>query len=487
MRVKSFRLITIALLVSMLTPTALFAQPELRVVQDTDEYYDGVLTSLQPIALEEADVIFVNGILNSPGDHWDGLAMISGIFTGLDVIGVYNATDFNPLTNGDQENDLEQAYDDLKQGQGFERIHATNPAVDTLLTYLVVYDNEVIIIAHSQGAAITSAALREFALRYPERMDRLRRVSVITLGGFAIAFPEGPQYWHVVFSSDIVPVWARCLSWRALPSAMHGELEQAENNYWRERVTVDDGLEPWLVDIQSCDYAVPHLNTQHFTQHLLGPYLRAPETLRVLEAVRVLDKTTLRPPERSPEAIANHYDLSQRFPPPEFLNPPPNTIYLYPNVSFLYPADWEARNINFVVCLTNDASLCELANLEYLPSGGFILLIGDPEDRDNADTALTETRSILEKGEVFSVESGCQLRGQVLVGFGGKEAVIRGYEDCDGENEGIIGLVKLDETHTVRVLALAHAGEYRQFEALTTEIVKTLELLPDCLGCTSTR
>lgn len=262
-------LVVIVLLVNLFSPGVIFAQSELRVVQGHQNYYDGVLTSLKPLNAADAEVIFVNGILTDAQEHEDRLKLVSAAFPGLDVIGVYNATDFNPLTYGDQGADTAQATADLIQGLGFERSRATNPAVDTLLTYLLLYDHEVTIVAHSQGAAITSAALRTFSIRYPERLDRLSRVNVITLGGFAISFPEGPGYWHVTFTSDPVPVLAQQLSWTIMPFDHWGELERAENLYLQARHTVDDGPAPLLVDVRLEDFVFPLPGWQHDLQAYL--------------------------------------------------------------------------------------------------------------------------------------------------------------------------------------------------------------------------
>lgn len=269
-------LIVVVLLVSLFSPGKIFAQSELRVVQGYQNYYDGVLTSLHPMNATDAEVIFINGILNSADDHQAGLEMVSRVFTGFDVIGIYNATDFNPLTYGDQGVDTAQATADLIQGLGFERPRATNPAVDTLLTYLLLYDHEVTIVAHSQGAAITSAALRTFSIRYPERLDRLSRVNVITLGGFAISFPEGPRYWHVVFTSDPVPVAAIALSWGLLMDTPWNEEKQAAwrdfagPGYVQALIQVDDGLAPLLVDVRLEDFVFPLPGLQHSLEAYLN-------------------------------------------------------------------------------------------------------------------------------------------------------------------------------------------------------------------------
>jgi len=273
---NALRLVVIVLLVSLFSPGKIFAQSELRVVQGHQNYYDGVLTSLKPINAADAEVIFVNGILTDAQGHEDGLESVSDVFPGLDVIGVYNATD-EILSTIDPVDTLQrfpldsaQGLDDLRQGLGLGRLLTeTNPAVDTLLTYLLLYDHEVTLVAHSQGAAIASAALRTFSIRYPERLDRLSRVNVITLGGFAISFPEGPRYWHVVFTSDPVPVAAIALSWGSLMDTPWNEEKQAAwrdfagPGYVQALIQENDGPAPLLVDVRLEDFVFLLPDWQH--------------------------------------------------------------------------------------------------------------------------------------------------------------------------------------------------------------------------------
>ncbi len=260
------RLLAIVLLVSLLTPAATLAQFELEVVQAPKDYRDGSLTSLRPIRAADAEVIFVNGIDTEATEHKDGLIRVSNVFPDLDVIGIYNATD-------GRIPDIGQGLDDLRQALGVTRIGPINPAVEKLLSYLLLYDHEVTIVAHSQGAAITSAALMQFAMNYRERAERLHRVNVITLGGFAVSFPEGPQYLHMVFSSDPVPLFAEsfCREERS---------DLAYRNYQQARYIVNDGPAPDPTNIPDfhCRFfeevAVPD-ETWQLWQHGLEAYLNA--------------------------------------------------------------------------------------------------------------------------------------------------------------------------------------------------------------------
>jgi len=278
---NALRLIAVVLLVSLLTPAATLAQFDLEVVQAPKDYRDGILTSLKPIKAADADVIFVNGILTDAPGHKDGLIRVSNVFSGLDVIGIYNATE-------GEFSDIAQGFDDLRQGLGLERKGPINPAVEKLLTYLLLYDHEVTIVAHSQGAAITSAALMEFAMNYRERANRLRQVNVITLGGFAASFPEGPRYLHVVFSSDPVPVVAEntCREQRS---------EQAYRNYQQAWYVVNDGPapEPFNIPDLPCfvsEFPIPH---EHW-QHGLEAYLDALPTESAVQSPPISQQASLK-------------------------------------------------------------------------------------------------------------------------------------------------------------------------------------------------
>lgn len=261
---KRVYLLTIVLLLSSLTGIAL-AQPQLKVVQDPQEYYDGVLTSLTPLQPQDADVIFINGILTAPDAHQAALRTVANYFSGMNVMGIYNETSNNIVV------DSLEGIDDLRQGLGLDRITtdpalSASPPVSTLLTYLLLYDQPITIVAHSQGAAIVSAALQEFVRRHPQWIQRLNYVTVITLGGFAVVFPPGPQYLHLVFSSDVVPVAAQKLSWILAPAAE----AEARDRYNENTIMMYDGPAPLLKDIEMAGFVFPLPGIQHGLEDYLS-------------------------------------------------------------------------------------------------------------------------------------------------------------------------------------------------------------------------
>lgn len=284
MAAQALRLSTLVCLISLLIVGTVDAQIDIPVAQD--DYYDGALTSLTTIDPGDAEFIFINGIRTSPEGHRAGLEAAAQAFDTTRIVGIYNATDDPRILTANRADNIQRtAHDvlqglaDLQQGLGLGRPGDTNLAVDTLLTYLVLYDHEVTIVAHSQGAAITSAALREFANRYPERAERLRRINVITLGGFAAAYPDGPRYLHVVFTSDPVPTFAEsmCRAQRA---------EEDYQRYLQGRYVIEDGPSPDVYNILDLKCFVEEIYWPvEDWQHDLALYLAALPMDRLPQAV----------------------------------------------------------------------------------------------------------------------------------------------------------------------------------------------------------
>ena len=146
-------------------------------------------------------VIYINGI-NTTKDAQAGSLQAIADRTGARVIGIHNSTE-GMIT------DLRQCITDkLDMGR--------NPPVDTLAG--TVYNEiqagrSVHLMAHSQGALITSRALRdvyqrlriEDGLSRAEAERRLGQVSVETFGGAAGHYQDGPQYVHYINRDDPVP------------------------------------------------------------------------------------------------------------------------------------------------------------------------------------------------------------------------------------------------------------------------------------------
>ena len=123
---------------------------------------------------------------------------------GKEVVGVHNSTE-------GMGRDLAQCLKD-KTGQG------VNPATETLRTVIENHLNcdsstePLHIVGHSQGALITSNALkatREQLMGQGKSDDEidelLQKIQVTTLAGAGARFPDGPRYQHVINRADPVP------------------------------------------------------------------------------------------------------------------------------------------------------------------------------------------------------------------------------------------------------------------------------------------
>jgi hypothetical protein len=142
-------------------------------------------------------VIFVNGVGESRSRFTQSHLQEIANGTGQNVVGLYNGTEgqakdiFNIGKNKAADSMADMVYQQLKAGQ------------------------PVRIMAHSQGALITSRALEavrnrlmlEDGMSKGEAQRRLGQVTVETFGGAAPNWVDGPKYTHYVNKSDIVPTW----------------------------------------------------------------------------------------------------------------------------------------------------------------------------------------------------------------------------------------------------------------------------------------
>lgn len=140
-------------------------------------------------------VIYVNGIMNSADSHCDSLKAIAKKRC-VAVTGVFNKSD-------GFAKDITQCIGD-KAGIG------NNPANNTLRGLVQDSINQgqpIEIMAHSQGALITSRALNDVANNALMNGTRANfsQVTVNTYGGAAWTYPPGPAYTHTVNMLDPVP------------------------------------------------------------------------------------------------------------------------------------------------------------------------------------------------------------------------------------------------------------------------------------------
>ncbi len=172
-------------------------------------------------------IVHVNGINTDVNGQLTSLQAIADQ-TGSRVIGVHNAT------AGGLRDVVQSLGDKLDMGN--------NPAVNSLAD--TIYDElkagrEIDLMAHSQGAIITSRALTDVRnrLQLEDGMSRkdaealLGNVRAETFGGASRRFPDGPQYVHYVNKKDFV---AMSFGLRNFLNPFAHEGRRAVTHYFKE-------------------------------------------------------------------------------------------------------------------------------------------------------------------------------------------------------------------------------------------------------------
>jgi hypothetical protein len=186
-------------------------------------------------------LIYVNGIRTNVAGQANSLQAIADN-TGSRVIGIHNSTE------GFGADVLQSLGDKLDIGD--------NPAVDTLAD--TVYDElragrDVHLMAHSQGALVTSRALQDVKnrLMLEDGMSRadaealMSNIKVETFGGASRRYTDGPQYVHYVNRNDGVPQAFGLRSWLN-PFAHEGR--DAVTHYFRSgKPLVSHGFEEFYL------------------------------------------------------------------------------------------------------------------------------------------------------------------------------------------------------------------------------------------------
>ncbi len=203
-----------------------------------------------------ARVVYINGIWNDEAIQRDTMQRIADA-TGAEVIGLHNATGATKL-----EDVVQCAADKLDKG--------ANAAVDSmahLIAESVRSGEPLNIIAHSQGALCTSRAvdhaireLRESGMDADSIKDGMTNVHIQTFGGAAIAYPDGPQYFHHINIHDPVP---DLFGYRPIPEGQHPQAHD-----WPKDTTAT--LENFhlnrdaAMDLQHSinDTYIPHINQE---------------------------------------------------------------------------------------------------------------------------------------------------------------------------------------------------------------------------------
>lgn len=140
----------------------------------------------------ERTVIMVNGIMTDAALQASDLQAMAN--TGCKVVGVHNAT-------RGMLRDLAQCVGD-KWDLNMAHNQATATVCRVIREVLESNEEPPLLVGHSQGALVLSNALGQVAEKGLEKLE------VVTMGGAAWTFPEGPRYRHYVNLFDLVPMGA---------------------------------------------------------------------------------------------------------------------------------------------------------------------------------------------------------------------------------------------------------------------------------------
>lgn len=174
-------------------PKSITSQPWYSLNNDKDGGWNGAPPGV-------AKAIVVNGIQTDI----DGLrGLMDGAskeFGDIPVLGIYNATASKGFLGGIV--DAGQTLADKIQAEFGIRPAPDNKAVNSLIEAIKATNGEIPIVAHSQGGAITAAALRKLA---DDGYD-LSNVRVTAMGSAEFQFPKEVHVEHRIHSNDIVPM-----------------------------------------------------------------------------------------------------------------------------------------------------------------------------------------------------------------------------------------------------------------------------------------
>jgi len=176
------------------------------------EYGTGVAAGSIPGANGRKNVMYVNGVQNSPQDAQGSMRNIEQT-TGERAVGLYNATD-------SVRADFWQSHVDRNENTarangtwtGQSANAATRSLSDSIVNHLNNQQGDLHIMAHSQGGVITANALYDARQRLTQQhgaaeADRMmQRLNVETFGGASQNYPDGPRYTHWINDSDRVTI-----------------------------------------------------------------------------------------------------------------------------------------------------------------------------------------------------------------------------------------------------------------------------------------
>jgi hypothetical protein len=170
----------------------------------------GVSPSQIPGANGRNTVLWVNGIRTSAADHQGTLGLLEQQGN-TRAVGLYNATEGGIRDTLQVSADRgENAQRAAGTWQGPSRNAATRSLSDSIVNHLNTSRDPLQLMAHSQGAVVTSNALYDARQRLTAQHgaaqadQMMGRLQVETFGGAARNYVDGPRYTHWINQSDNV-------------------------------------------------------------------------------------------------------------------------------------------------------------------------------------------------------------------------------------------------------------------------------------------
>lgn len=216
--------------------------------------WDGGYTGWPP---DQADMIFINGIrtpYDGAGGHLSTVEGLQARFGDRHVMGIYN------LSEGSTKDTL-QALQDAFQTGDYDRL-ITNPAVDSLVRTIEQNPGRPYeLMVHSQGAAITAAALCVLASRGVD----LSHLKVNTFGGAGIIYPKGPAYSHYTSVNDpvsFIRATGAALYWDSMTENLPFEVDPIVDNLHIVPGRTGHALDQYLAHYEQAKPLIPSFVTE---------------------------------------------------------------------------------------------------------------------------------------------------------------------------------------------------------------------------------
>lgn len=191
---------------------------------DLDADFDGMSVTRPPARYEmlladyntPTEYFYVNGIMTEQSEALDAIESLQELLNEeeLDI----EIKHFNNPSRGGLEDGIEALKNLYRQSTGVGQNFASE------IQQILNRDEKVVILAHSQGAAITQSALD--LLAKSNDSETMKNISVFTIGGFSVEgqFPPDVSVHTIKHALDFVPKFAWTLTRHEVPMEVEEEL-----------------------------------------------------------------------------------------------------------------------------------------------------------------------------------------------------------------------------------------------------------------------